>query len=168
MLTTTRDLRPRITDTEADYFRDLRRHETSCNKWDGNAKELRYEATKLCDSMSVGAIQNGEVQCLADMPLQKVAVCHKLLGGEGQMLKKLEKRVKESSAVMERLSRTISSTSGTELSPAVDRFSLCVFSIQLGSTIKSILLSFCQNSFPSIHTFENEKGTRADRNKYVE
>ncbi len=56
-----RDLRPWITNTEADYFWDLRRHEMSCNKWDGNTKELQDEATKLCDSMSVGAIQNGEV-----------------------------------------------------------------------------------------------------------
>ncbi len=61
VLTATRDLQPWITDAKANYIWDLRQHKTSCNKWDGNAKELWDEATKLCNSMSAGEIQNGKV-----------------------------------------------------------------------------------------------------------
>jgi len=108
VLTATRELGPQITDAESAYFQDLRRYETSCNKWDGTVNKLQNEATSSCDAMSAGAIENGDVQCLVDLPPQKIAVCHKLLRGEGQMLKQLERKVKESSAVVNRISNTIS------------------------------------------------------------
>lgn len=108
VLTATRELRPQITDAEAAYFRDLRRYETTCNKWDSTVKELRDEATSTCDAMSAGAIENGDVRCLVDLPPQKIDAIHRLLRGEGQLLKQLERKVKESSAVVERLSKSLS------------------------------------------------------------
>jgi len=108
VLTAARALRPQVTDADAAYFRDLRRHEATCNKWDGAVDKLRSEAASTCDAMSAGAIESGEVRCLVDMPPRKVEVCHKLLGGEAQILKKVERQVKESSTIVERLSRAIS------------------------------------------------------------
>ncbi|KAL7538311.1 hypothetical protein ACHAXR_008460 [Thalassiosira sp. AJA248-18] len=108
VLTATRELRPQITDAEAAYFKDLHRYETSCNKWDNQISELKKDASSSCDAMSAGAIENGDARCLVDLPPQKIEVCHKLLSGERQMLKELDQKVKESSAVVEQLSKTIS------------------------------------------------------------
>mmetsp|Transcript_32071 Transcript_32071/g.59231 ORF Transcript_32071/g.59231 Transcript_32071/m.59231 type:complete len:1221 (+) Transcript_32071:86-3748(+) len=108
VLTATRELRPQITDAEAAYFKDIQRYESTCNKWEGTVNELRTDATTSCDAMSAGAIEHGDVRCLVDLPPQKIEMCHKLLHGEGQILKELERKVKESTVVVERLSKTIS------------------------------------------------------------
>ena len=108
VLTATRELRPTITDAEAAYFKDLQRYETSCNKWESTVSRLEKESTTSCEAMSAGAIENGDVRCLVDLPPQKVEVCHKLLGGEAQILKKLETKVKEASDNVEQLSKAIS------------------------------------------------------------
>ena len=83
--------------------------------------QLQTDATTSCDAMSAGAIENGDVRCLVDLPPQKIEVCHKLLRAEGQMLKQLEEKVKESSVVVEQLSKTIS---GLESADAAARFRL--------------------------------------------
>jgi hypothetical protein len=108
VLTATRDLRSQITDAEAAYFKDLQRYEASCSKWEGTVGQLRKDAMSSCNAMSAGAIENGDVQCIVDLPPQKVEVCHNLLRGEGQLLKKLEKKVKESSDTVEQLAKVIS------------------------------------------------------------
>lgn len=108
VLTATRDLRPRITDAEAEYFKDLRRQETSCNKWEGAVDRVEKEASVACDAMSAAAIESGEARCLVDLPPRKVEVCHKLLRGEAEMLKRMERKVEESSVTVERLAETIS------------------------------------------------------------
>jgi len=108
VLTATRELRPQITNAEAAYFKDLQRYETSCNKWEGTVDQIQQDATTSCDAMSSGAIENGDVRCLVDLPPKKIEVSHKLLRGEKLLLQQLEKRVKESSAVVEKLSKTIS------------------------------------------------------------
>jgi len=72
----------------------------SCDKWHGTVDALRVEATTACDAMSAG----GDVHCLVDLPPQKIASCHTLLRGEGQKLKQLERKVKVSSADVEKLS----------------------------------------------------------------
>lgn len=107
VLTATRELRPQITDAEADYFRDLRRYETSCNKWEGKVDQLQRDTTVTCDAMSAGAIENGEVRCLVDMPSQKIDVCQKLLRGEAQKLNEIEQKVNDSAVLVERLSEGI-------------------------------------------------------------
>ena len=108
VLTATRDLRPKITDAEAEYFKNLRRYETSCNKWDSAVNQLQKEATSTCDAMSAGAIENGDVRCLVDLPPEKIETCHKLLRGEKQALTELEQKVKASSSVVEMLSKSLS------------------------------------------------------------
>ena len=108
VLIATRDLRPQITDAEAAYFKDLQRYETSCSKWEGTVDQLQKDAFSSCDAMSAGAIENGDVQCLVDLPPQKIEICQKLLRGEGQLLKKLEKNVRESSDTVDQLSKMIS------------------------------------------------------------
>jgi hypothetical protein len=111
VLTATRDLRPQITDAEAAYFKDLQRYETSCSKWEGTVDQLQKDAFSSCDAMSAGAIENGDVHCLVDLPPQKVEVCHNLLRGEGQMLKKLEQKIRDSSDSVEQLSKIMSGLS---------------------------------------------------------
>lgn len=108
VLTATRDLRPQITDAEKAYFKDLQRYETSCSKWEGTADQLRRDATSSCDAMSAGAIENGDVHCIVDLRPEKVELCHNLLKGEGQLLKKLEREVKESNDALKQLSKAIS------------------------------------------------------------
>lgn len=103
VLTATRDLSPQITDAEAAYFKELQRYETSCSKWQGTVEKIKKDASSFCDAMSAGTIENSDVQCLVDSHPQNIKVCHKLLRGEGQMLKSLEKKVKESSNEVERL-----------------------------------------------------------------
>ena len=108
ILTATRDLRPQITDAEAAYFKDLKRYETNCNKWEGNVNQLRKDASTVCDTMTATAIASGDVRCIVDLSPEKVDICHKLLRGEGQLLRQLERKVKESNEVVEKLSKTIS------------------------------------------------------------
>jgi lysozyme family protein len=103
VLTATRDLCPQITDAEAAYFKELQRYETSCSKWQGTVEQIKKDASSSCDAMSAGAIENGDVQCLVDSNPQNIQVCQKLLRGEGQMLKSLEKKVKESSNEVDQL-----------------------------------------------------------------
>jgi len=114
VLTATRELRPTITDAEAAYFKDLQRYETSCNKWESTVSKLEKESSTSCEAMSAGAIENGDVRCLVDLPPQKIDVCHKLLGGEAQILKKLETKVKEASDNVEQLSKAISGVRDSE------------------------------------------------------
>ena len=104
LLTATRELRPQITDAEAAYFKDLQRYEISCNKWQDTVDRLRNDATSSCDALSADAIGNGDVQCLVDLPPPKVEVCHQLLRSEGQMLKKLEQKLKVSRDAVTQLS----------------------------------------------------------------
>ena len=99
VLTATRDLRPQITDAEAAYFKDLQRYKTSCSKWEGTVDQLQKDTFSSCDAMSVVAIENGDVHCLVDLPPQKIEVCHNLLRGEGQMLKKLEQKIRDSRVI---------------------------------------------------------------------
>jgi len=108
VLTASRSLHPHITDAEAAYFKDLQRYESTCNKWDEKVTQLKKDATSSCDAMSAGAIQNGEVRCLVDLPTEKIDVCHKMLRGEAQLLKQLEQKVKESSDVVEKISKSMS------------------------------------------------------------
>jgi len=108
VLTASRSLHPHITDAEATYFKDLQRYESTCNKWDEKVTQLKKDATSSCDAMSAGAIQNGEVRCLVDLPTEKIDVCHKMLRGEAQLLKQLEQKVKESSDVVEKISKSMS------------------------------------------------------------
>ena len=104
LLTATRELRPQITDAEAAYFKDLQRYEISCNKWQDTVDRLRNDATSSCDALSADAIGNGDVQCLVDLPPPKVEVCHQLLRSEGQMLKNLEQKLKDSRDAVTQLS----------------------------------------------------------------
>ena len=108
VLTASRDLRPKVTDAESAYFKDLRRYETSCNKWDSAVNQLQRDAASTCDAISAGAIENGDVRCLVNLPPEKIETCHKLLRGEKQALTEFEQKVKASSSVVEMLSRTIS------------------------------------------------------------
>jgi len=108
VLTASRSLHPHITDAEAAYFKDLKRYESTCNKWDEKVSQLKKDATSSCDAMSAGAMQNGKVRCLVDLPPEKIDVCHKMLRGEAQLLKQLEKKVKESSDVVAKISKSIS------------------------------------------------------------
>jgi len=103
VLTATRDLSPQITDAEAAYFKELQRYETSCSKWQGTVEQIKKDASSSCDAMSAGSIENGDVQCLVNSDPQNIHVCQKLLRGEGQMLKSLEKKVHESSNEVEQL-----------------------------------------------------------------
>lgn len=115
VLTATRELRPQITDAEAAYFKELQRYETSCNKWEGAVGQLEKDATTSCDAMSAGAIENGDVHCLVDLQdPQKLENCHKLLRGQGLTLKKMEKKVKESSNAVEQLSKIVSGLDSAE------------------------------------------------------
>jgi hypothetical protein len=117
VLSATRDLRRQITDAEAAYFKDLQRYETSCCKWESNVDQLQKDAFSSCDAMSAGAIESGDVQCLVDLPPPKVEVCQKLLRGEGQLLKRLEKQVRESTDALDRLSKMISGDSSDAARP---------------------------------------------------
>ena len=107
VLTATRELSPQITDAEAAYFKELRRYETSCSKWQGTVEQIKKDASSSCDAMSAGSIENGEVQCLVNSDPQNIHVCQKLLRGEGQMLKSLEKKVNESSNEVEQLLKSM-------------------------------------------------------------
>lgn len=108
VLTATRDLRPQITDAEAEYFKELQRYETSCRKWEGTVDQIQKDASSSCDIMSAGAIENGDVLCLVDLPPAKIEYCQKLLRGEGKMLHQIEKDVKKSSEAVEQLSKIVS------------------------------------------------------------
>lgn len=107
LLTASRSLHPHVTDAEAAYFKDLQRYESTCNKWEEKVTQLKKDASSSCDAMSAGAIQNGEVRCLVDLPEEKIDVCHKMLRGEAQLLKQLEQKVKESSAVVAKISKSM-------------------------------------------------------------
>ena len=108
VLTASRSLHPHITDAEAAYFKDLQRYESICNKWDEKVSHLKKDATSSCDAMSAGAIQNGEVRCLVNLSPEKIDICHKMLRGEAQLLKQLDQKVKESSDVVEKISKSMS------------------------------------------------------------
>lgn len=112
VLTATRDLRPQITDAEALYFKDLERYEITCNKWDEEVKRICNEAAISCEAMSAGAIESGEVSCLVDLPPDKIEVCHRMLRGEKELLKKAEYKMNHSSAA---LNQVVSSVSGLNL-----------------------------------------------------
>jgi len=104
VLTASRSLHPHITDAEAAYFKDLQRYESTCNKWDEKVSQLKKDATSSCDAMSAG----DQVRCLVDLPPEKIDVCHKMLRGEAQLLKQLEQKVKESSDVVAKISKSLS------------------------------------------------------------
>ncbi|KAL7457383.1 hypothetical protein ACHAWC_008947 [Mediolabrus comicus] len=108
VLTASRSLHPHLTDAEAAYFKDLKRYESTCKKWDEKVSQLKKDATSSCDAMSAGAIQNGEVRCLVDLPPGKIDICHKMLRGEAQLLKTLEQKVKDSSDIVEKISKSLS------------------------------------------------------------
>jgi hypothetical protein len=108
VLTASRSLHPHLTDAEAAYFKDLKRYESTCKKWDEKVSQLKKDATSSCDAMSAGAIQNGEVRCLVDLPPGKIDICHKMLRGEAQLLKTLEQKVKDSSVIVEKISKSLS------------------------------------------------------------
>ena len=108
VLTASRSLHPHLTDAEAAYFKDLKRYESTCKKWDEKVSQLKKDATSSCDAMSAGAIQNGEVRCLVDLPSGKIDICHKMLRGEAQLLKTLEQKVKDSSDIVEKISKSLS------------------------------------------------------------
>ena len=114
VLLAARDLRPRITEAEARYFRELRRYEAGCDRWEGTVDGLRATAAAACDALSAGAVARGDVRCRAALPPRKVEHCHRLLRGEGQILKKLERRVQASGAVVERLSKALSGLDSAE------------------------------------------------------
>eukprot|EP00970_Alexandrium_tamarense_P008184 scaffold1559_cov193-Alexandrium_tamarense.AAC.1 len=114
VLTASRDLQPQITDAEASYFKDLQRYETNCNKWDESVKQMQKDASTSCDAMSAGAIESGDVRCLVELPPERVDMCHKLLNGEKELLKKLEQKIKSSSDAVEKLSRAISGVDSSD------------------------------------------------------
>lgn len=100
ILTATRDLRPQITNAEAVYFKELERYEMSCNKWDEQVKQITNEASASCKSMSSDAIESGEVRCLVDLPSDKLKICHQMLLGEKELLKKTEYKLNHTGVVL--------------------------------------------------------------------
>lgn len=104
VLTATRDLRPKLTDAEAQYFQDLERYEMSCNKWEEQVKQISNDADATCKAMSAGAIESGEVRCLVDLPDDKIEICHKMLCGEKEMLKRTEYKINHSAAALNEVS----------------------------------------------------------------
>ena len=104
VLTATRDLRPQLTDAEAQYFQDLERYEMSCNKWEEQVKQVSNDADATCKAMSAGAIESGEVRCLVDLPDDKIEICHKMLRGEKELLKKTECKINHSAATLNQIS----------------------------------------------------------------
>lgn len=108
VLTAARDLRPQITNAEADYFNELRRCETNCTKWESALKELSKKSVSQCESMTAGGMENGDVRCLVNLTPEKIAMCHQLLQGEGKLLKQAEEKLKKSSISVKELSTAIS------------------------------------------------------------
>lgn len=104
VLTATLDLRPHITDAEVEYFRDLKRYESSCNKWEEQVKQITNNADSMCKAMSDGAIESGEICCLADLSRDKMEMCVKMLKGEKEMMKKTEHRINQSTSTLNQLS----------------------------------------------------------------
>ena len=106
VLTASRDLRPQITDAEVEYFRDLKRFESSCNKWEEQVKQITNNADSMCKVLSDSAIESGEVCCLADLSADKMEMCVKMLKGEKEMMKKTEHRINQSTTALNQLSLT--------------------------------------------------------------
>ncbi|KAL7466262.1 hypothetical protein ACHAXS_006553 [Conticribra weissflogii] len=108
VLTAARDLRPQITNAEAEYFKELRRCETNCSKWESALSELTKTSASQCESMTPGGIHNGDVRCLVNLTPEKIAMCHQLLQGEEKILKQLEEKLNKSSMSVKEISTAIS------------------------------------------------------------
>lgn len=104
VLTATRDLRPQLTDAEIQYFKDLERYDMSCNKWEEQVKKISNDADATCKAMSASAIESGEVRCLVDLTEDKIDICHKMLRGEKELLKKTEHKINRSAAALNQIS----------------------------------------------------------------
>lgn len=104
VLTATRDLRPQITEAEAQYFKDLERNEIKCNQWEDQVKQISNDADSTCKAMSAGAIENGEVRCLLDLPADKIDLCVQMMHGEKQLLKNAEHKINTAADGLDRIS----------------------------------------------------------------
>lgn len=111
VLTATRNLRPQLTDAEAQYFKDLARYEMSCIKWEEQVKQISNDADATCNAMSAGAIENGEVCCIANLRDQQIEMCHGVLQGEANLLKKAEYAINQSAGALSQISSADSARS---------------------------------------------------------
>ncbi|KAL7552129.1 hypothetical protein ACHAWF_015352 [Thalassiosira exigua] len=117
VLAAVRELRPRITDAEAAYFKDLRGYEASVSKWEGAARRAGEDATAFREAVEAAAgVEGGggDARCLVDLPPEKEKVVRNLLRGEGQILKNLDRKVAECEKVVERLSKVVAGVESEE------------------------------------------------------
>ena len=107
VLTAAREVRPRVTDAEAEYFRELRRHEASLGRVEGGVDATVVDARRARDGLVrlAGRGDDGDdaPRCLVDLPGGKAELCRDLLRGEGQVLRRIEAGVTRSRAGLDGL-----------------------------------------------------------------
>ena len=105
ILTAAREVRPGVTDAEAEYFRELRRHEASLGRVGegvdaaaGDAARARDVLVRLAERGRGGGDGDEPPGCLVDLTEDKAELCRDLLRGQGQVLKRIEAGVTRSRA----------------------------------------------------------------------
>lgn len=97
VLSTVRDLSPRITDAERLYFADIKRYKTKCDKYESSVRELRSQLNILYDNARQG---HDEIHLNKD----QVTSCMNLLDGQNDLLQRIKNVV---AGVQEKVERLI-------------------------------------------------------------
>ena len=90
VLTAARGLTPTLTIAEQDYFRDIRRYEACCTKWEDVIGKLRNNSNRIR-----GNVASGEMRCSVRLDPKQMEQCQSLLKGQDQVLSRNELAVKE-------------------------------------------------------------------------
>jgi len=103
VLTTARDLSPGITESERQYFKDIKRYEANCDKYESSVEVLRSEHDKLRQNSHLGVEDIG-------LSGDQANLCQNLLDGQNELLLRVQSEVK----MMEKKAETLAVACGLE------------------------------------------------------
>ena len=93
LLRTVRDLTPKLTKAEKDFFQEIRKQELHCSKWEDTEQQLRTRVRELsADTLD----PHTAIQLTKD----EVELCRNLLSGQSELLKGADTRVKDIEGVL--------------------------------------------------------------------
>lgn len=107
VLAAARDLKPTLTTAEQEYFKELRRYEACCIKWEDAVKTLQSNSDRLREN-----IATGEVRCSTRLDPNQMEQCQSLLKGQDTVLRRNDLAVQEMEGTVTKL--LISSGLGDE------------------------------------------------------
>ena len=98
VLTAARGLTPTLTIAEQDYFKEIRRYEACCTKWEDAVGKLHIHSDRI-----QGNIATGELRCSVRLDTNQMKQCQSLLKGQDTVLKRNQLAVKEMEATVAKL-----------------------------------------------------------------